>query len=94
MVIVIDEPRDADFKIAWQVAVLQQDAVLECLMPAFDLSSCLRMIRRTLNVFHFLCFRQLIYNGPGFRTQTILVAPLLRHTKRRHLSRQDDIVAA
>jgi hypothetical protein len=38
VVIVIDEPVDAGFKIARQIVVLQQDAVLEHLMPAFDLA--------------------------------------------------------
>jgi hypothetical protein len=42
MIVVIDEPADAGFKIARQVVVLQQDAVLEGLMPAFDLALCLR----------------------------------------------------
>jgi hypothetical protein len=42
MIVVINEPADTGFKIAKQVAVLQQDAVLEALMPAFDLAVCLR----------------------------------------------------
>ena len=39
----IDELFDVGFKIAGQVVVFQQDAVLERLMPAFDLALCLRM---------------------------------------------------
>ena len=41
----IDEPADAGFKIARQIVVLQQDAVFERLMPAFDLALRLRMVR-------------------------------------------------
>src|SRR5215204_2600682 len=50
VVVVIDEPVDAAFKIARQVVVLQKDAVLECLMPAFDLALRLRMVGRAANV--------------------------------------------
>src|ERR1039458_5786034 len=46
VIIVFDEPADAGFEIARQVVVLQQDAVLQRLMPAFDLALCLRMIGR------------------------------------------------
>ena len=41
----IDELFDVGFKIARQVVVFQQDAVLERLMPAFDLALGLRMKR-------------------------------------------------
>ena len=50
VVVVIDEPVDAAFKIARQVVVLQKDAVLECLMPAFDLALRLRMVGRAANM--------------------------------------------
>ena len=55
MIVVVDEPGDAGFKISRQVVVLQQDAVLERLMPAFDLALCLRMVGRAANVPHVLC---------------------------------------
>ena len=38
MVVVLDEGRDLAFEIAGQVIVLEQDAVLERLMPALDLA--------------------------------------------------------
>ena len=38
MVVVLDEGRDLTFEIAGQVIVLEQDAVLERLMPALDLA--------------------------------------------------------
>jgi hypothetical protein len=38
MVVVLDEGRDLTFEIAGQVAILKQDAVLERLMPALDLT--------------------------------------------------------
>ena len=43
MIVVVDEGVDPGFQIARQIIVLQQDAVLERLMPAFDLALCLRM---------------------------------------------------
>lgn len=38
VVIAIDEPPNAGFEISGQVLVFRQDAVLERLMPQFDLS--------------------------------------------------------
>jgi hypothetical protein len=50
VIVVIDEPADASLKIARQVVVFQKDAVLERLMPAFDLALCLRMVGRAAKV--------------------------------------------
>src|SRR5450759_3921957 len=50
MIVVIDEPANAGLKITWQVVVFQEDAILERLMPAFDLTLCLRMVGRAANV--------------------------------------------
>jgi len=47
MVVVRDEGADLDFEIVREEVVLQQDAVLERLMPALDLSLGHRMMRRT-----------------------------------------------
>ena len=47
---VTDEGRDLGFEIARQVIVLEQDTVLERLMPALDLALGHRMIRRTTDV--------------------------------------------
>ena len=44
MVVVLDECVDLLPEIAWQVVILQQDAVLERLVPTFDLTLCLRWI--------------------------------------------------
>src|ERR1700716_2133567 len=55
----IDELFDVGFKIARQVVVFQQDAVLERLMPAFDLALCLRMVGSAANVPHVLCIQPL-----------------------------------
>ena len=52
MIVVLDEGRDLAFEIAGQVVVFQQDAVLQGLMPAFDLALCLRMAGRTADVLH------------------------------------------
>ena len=50
VIVMIDELFNVGFKIARQVVVFQQDAVLERLMPAFDLALCLRMVGRAANV--------------------------------------------
>ena len=50
VVIVGDEGFDLGFEIAGQEVVLQQDAVLERLVPALDLALCHRMIGSTTNV--------------------------------------------
>ena len=52
MVVVIDEGFDLSFEITRQEVVFQQDAVLQGLMPTFDLALGLGMIRRTARVLH------------------------------------------
>lgn len=52
VIIVIDEPFNLGFQIPWHVIVLEQDAVLHGLMPAFDLALGLRMIRSTPDMLH------------------------------------------
>lgn len=52
MIVVVDEGFDLSFKITGQEVVFQQDAVLQCLMPALDLALGLRMIWRTARVLH------------------------------------------
>ena len=52
MIVVGDEPLDAGVEIARQEVVLQQDAVLESLMPSFDLSLRLRVVGRTSDMIH------------------------------------------
>src|SRR3954454_4234305 len=54
MIVVLDEGRDLAFEIAGQVVVFQQDAVLQRLMPAFDLALGLGMVGRTADVLHAL----------------------------------------
>ena len=43
VIVVIDEARDLGFEIIRQVVVLEQNAVLERLVPALDLALGLRM---------------------------------------------------
>jgi len=50
MVVVLDEGRDLAFEIAGQVVMLEQDAVLERLMPALDFALGLRMERRAADM--------------------------------------------
>jgi hypothetical protein len=47
VVVVLDEGVDPRFELAGKVVVLEQDAVLECLMPALDLALGLGMTWRT-----------------------------------------------
>ena len=56
VVVMIDEDADLHFQIARQVVVLQQDPVLERLMPALDLTLGLRMVWRAPDVVHALVF--------------------------------------
>ena len=53
VIVVLDEAADVGFEIAWQVVVFEQDAVLQGLMPALDLTLGLRMMRRTANISPF-----------------------------------------
>ena len=52
MIVVGDEALDAGVEITRQEVVLQQDAVLEGLMPAFDLALRLRVVGRTSDMIH------------------------------------------
>ena len=78
VVVVIDEGFDLGFKIAGQEVVFQQDAVLQGLMPAFDLALGLRVIRcatRVLHAFVLEPFRQFPRDitGPVVTEQTWFV---------------------
>ncbi len=50
MIVVIDERLDLGFETARQEVVLQQDAVLQGLMPTFDLALGLRVIGRPMDI--------------------------------------------
>ena len=50
MIVVVDEGGDLGFEITRQEVVLQQDAVLQRLVPALDLALGLRMARRAAGV--------------------------------------------
>ena len=52
MIVVGDKGSDAGLEITRQEVVLQQDAVLQGLMPAFDLALCLWVIWRSMNMIH------------------------------------------
>ena len=54
VIVVGDEGLDLGFEIARQVIVLEQDPVLERLMPALDLALGHRMIRRAADMLHVL----------------------------------------
>jgi hypothetical protein len=50
VIVALDEARDLGFEITRQVVVLEQDAVLERLVPALDLALGLGMARSTANM--------------------------------------------
>src|SRR4051812_21553982 len=52
VVVVLDKGTDLRLQVAGQIVVLQQDAVLERLMPALDLALGLRMAGRAADVRH------------------------------------------
>jgi hypothetical protein len=54
MVVMVDEGGDLAFEIAGQVIMLEQDAVLERLMPALDFALGLRMVGRSANMLDVL----------------------------------------
>ena len=59
VIVVGDEGRDLGFEIARQVIVFEQDAVLERLMSALDLSLGHRVIRRATGMLHVLAVEPL-----------------------------------
>ena len=50
VIVALDEVRDLGFEITGQVIVLEQNAVLERLVPALDLALGLRMARGAANM--------------------------------------------
>jgi hypothetical protein len=54
MIVMIDERFNLCFQVCREEVVLQQDAVLQGLVPSLDLALCLRMIWRTSDMSHFL----------------------------------------
>ncbi len=52
VVVVFDEGFDLSFEVTWQQVAFQQNAVLQGLMPSFDLALGSRMIRRTARMFY------------------------------------------
>src|SRR6478672_71871 len=54
VVVVLDEGADLSFEISRQVIVIEQDAVLQGLVPTLDLSLGLGMIRRPAHMLHTL----------------------------------------
>ena len=52
VIVVPDEASDLRFEITGQIVILEQDAVLECLMPALDLALGLRMVGRAADLLH------------------------------------------
>ena len=56
VVIVLDERLDLAFEVAGQEAVFKKDAVLQGLVPVFDLTLGLRMERRAAHMAHAVFF--------------------------------------
>ncbi len=90
--VVIDKGVDLLPEITGQVEVVQQEAVLDNLMPALDLSLSLRMVWRPLNMIDFLLFQPFSklardQAGPAVAEQPRLVADGRLGTARRLQSR-------
>ena len=84
VVIVFDERLDLGFEVAGQEVILQQDAVLQGLVPALDLALRLRMEWRAANMAHgsrFDVFRQ--FSGDVARPVVAEQARLVQHMRRR-----------
>ena len=58
VVVVLDEGADLRLEVARQVVVLEQDAVLERLVPALDLALGLRVAWSASDVVHAFCSDQ------------------------------------
>ena len=56
VIVVFDEGPYLSFEIAWQVVIVEQNAVLQSLMPALDLPLRLGMIRSAAHMLHALVF--------------------------------------
>ena len=94
VVVVLDERLDLGFEIAGQEVVLEQDAVLEGLVPALDLALGLGMERRAADMAHALgfdIFRQLrsdvtwsvVRQKPGLMAHMRLMTSLAKRSARR-----------
>ncbi len=57
MVVVLDEGCDLGFEVFLEEVVFEQDAVLQRLMPAFDLALRLRMPRSAVNLVDLVCLQ-------------------------------------
>lgn len=56
VVLLVEEGGDGGFKLPVEEVVFEQDAVLQGLVPPFNLAPGLRMHRRVANVFHAFVF--------------------------------------
>jgi hypothetical protein len=73
VIVVVDERLDLGLEIAGQVVVLQQDAVLQGLMPALDLALRLRMTGRAADMVHGVVGQPLGFAAQAFEDDTDLV---------------------
>ena len=71
VIVMADEPADLPLQIAGQDVVLQQDAVLQGLVPSFDLALGLWVVRRTMNMIHAFVI-QPFSQFPGDVTRAIV----------------------
>ena len=57
VIVVIDEGADLSSQVIREEVILQQDFILQSLMPSLDFTLGLRMIRRTPDMVHALAFQ-------------------------------------
>ena len=67
VIVVLDEGVDLPFEIAGQIVVVEQNAVLQGLVPALDLALGLGMIRRAAHMLHALAFEPVWPDRPRRR---------------------------
>ena len=75
VVVVIDEGGDGCFEFALEEVVFQQDAVLQGLVPSFDLSLCLGVHWCAANVLHAFVFEIFCQISSDVRRAMIVTCP-------------------
>ena len=74
MIVMFDEGRDLGFEVFLKEVVFEQDAVLERLVPAFDLALRLRMARRAMDLIDLVFFQPLTVRAAVQKSATVAAA--------------------
>ena len=82
VIVVLDEAIHGLFEVARQVVVFQQNSVLQGLMPAFDLTLGLRMVRRAAHMVHAVALEPLGEIAGDVARTVVTQQPRLVHDAR------------